>query len=372
MRQRLVIGALVLASAGAHAASGPLTEDDLKAAVAGKTVSIDTPLGLPISVNYGADGIMTGSAGTALAVYLGAAKDRGRWYIKNGKLCQKWFKWLSGDTTCLTIRQDGLKIYWRSDEGKTGTAMIEVGPPVIDGASATGLGVPPQPVGVEKALAAENAAEQQPEAQATPQAPHHSPSAQPWPRATVAPARKQPPKSTASATPTVPIVRASYAPDAIEPAGSIATPALVETPRLALRSARPELQPSPSSAARFAFAAIVPHRPAAMLAAPVTAMMSGIDPFEAERGPMRLAADLAAIGVLEHRWCHANAFATGAEHAQGDEAAALPARGDRPDAPSLLAVAKEQVYEGELPLHAPACLTAAPAIGVAALIADRQ
>ena len=53
MRQHALIGALLFAGAGAQAAPVPLSEDELKAAVAGKTVAIETPLGLPITVNYG-------------------------------------------------------------------------------------------------------------------------------------------------------------------------------------------------------------------------------------------------------------------------------------------------------------------------------
>ena len=109
-----------------------------------------------------------------------------------------------------------------------------------------------------------------------------------------------------------------------------------------------------------------------MLAAPAIAMAPETDPFEARREPMRLAADLAAIGALEHRWCHANAFARGPEHPLRREDREIQSGAEPLNTPSLLAVAQEQVYDGELPLHEPACLTEAPAIGVAARIAERE
>lgn len=360
MRQHALIGALLFAGAGAQAAPVPLSEDELKAAVAGKTVAIETPLGLPITVNYGVNGIMTGTAGTALAVYLGAPKDRGRWSIRNGKLCQKWFKWLSGDTTCLSIRQEGQKIHWRSDEGKTGTAMIESGPPVIEGASASGLGLPPEPVGAAQALAAER--------EAAPELPHPSQQqvqARPVPGAT-----RHDPSRTARAHPASAVMQASFARETRqEREVTAAEPVLAEAPRPAPRPERSSAEPW---ATRFAVASLAPARPLPSPAPAVTAPPDhAADPFDADREPMRRAADLAAIGAMEHRWCLANAFAKGPTlpfHLSSDGVDPAP---ELVNAPSLLSVAQEQVYAGELPLHEPACVTEEPAIGAVAKLAPR-
>lgn len=354
MRQHALIGALIVVGTGAQAAPVPLSEDELKSAVVGKTVSIDTPLGMPLTVNYGANGIMTGTAGTALAVYLGSAKDRGRWYIKNGKLCQKWFKWLSGDTTCLAIQQDGLKIYWRSDEGRTGTAMIEPGPPVIDGATASGLGLPPQPAQPTEPQVqpAEHAAAHMPE-------PH---------RPAPPPARRDVAHTKAAATgawaaQTVP-TRVSFVretPQELE--APPAPPALADVPR---EVARPDQHPAEPWATRFAVASLVPVRPAAPPLEPITVAPREADPFEAEREPMRNAAEVVSLGVMEHRWCLANAFAKGPSRPPHLMTGAVEPEPELVSAPSLLSVAQEQAYEGELPLHEPACLTEEPAIGVMA------
>jgi hypothetical protein len=356
MRQHALIGAIIFAGAGAQAAPVPLGEDELRTAVAGKTVTIDTPLGLPISVNYGANGIMTGTAGTALAVYLGSAKDRGRWQIKNGKLCQRWFKWLSGDTTCLSLQQEGLKIYWRSDEGRTGTATIDPGPPVIDGATASGLGLPPQPA-EPQAEAPERAAVQSPVPPLPqPQRPAPSPA-----RRELAHAK---PVHAAALAPAAIPTRASFAretaPEHQKPA---AMPPLVEVPQ---EAARPVQHAAEPSAARFAVAALMPMRSVSPPPEPVTAAPREAEPFESGREPMRRAAEFVSLGVMEHRWCLANAFAKGPSLPLHLMAGAMEPVPELVSAPSLLAIAQEQAYEGELPLHEPACLTEEPAIGLVA------
>jgi len=297
--------------------SAHLGSEDLKTAVAGKTVTIDTPLGLPITVNYGANGLMTGSAGTALAVYLGAAKDRGRWHVRNGKLCQKWFKWLSGDMTCLTLRQEGSKIHWSSDEGQTGTATIEAGPPAFDGVTASALGVPPPPA--PEAKKAETA-------HSDPGSHHRPPAkiAKPWPKAV-----------TVHKAPTHPEPEADDEPRLVQ---AIAP---VTRPKFTLASFAPVPLPMPKHEAPSATA-------------------PEVDPFDAEPLSMRRAARMSAVATLEHRWCHSNPFAK-------DPAPTQVIRFVAPElvsVPSLLAVAQEQAYEGELPLHEASCLTEEPGINV--------
>lgn len=354
MRQHALIGALIVAGAGVQAAPLPLGEDELRTVVAGKTVSIDTPLGLPLTVNYGANGIMTGTAGTALAVYLGSAKDRGRWHIKGGKLCQRWFKWLSGDPTCLSIHQDGLKIYWRSDDGRTGTAMIEPGPPVIEGATASGLGIPPQLTDAP-AGSAESAV-----AQASPPASnHHAP---PFIRREVV--QVKPVVHAIAFAPAGPPAR----PPAVRESrpewqSPTLQPPLVEPPEEAVRPAEVEQEPS---AARFAVAALSTLLSIGPAPGPVKVAPGEADPFTAEREPMRQAAEAISLGVLEHRWCLANAFARGPSLPPHIAAGATEAGPELVSSPILLSIAQEQAYEGELPLHDPACLTKEPAIGLVA------
>jgi len=72
---------------------------------------------------------MSGKAGV-LEYFLGAEADRGRWWIADGKLCQKWFKWLDAQPSCMRLQQDGNKIFWRRDDGVSGTAHIVAGLPL--------------------------------------------------------------------------------------------------------------------------------------------------------------------------------------------------------------------------------------------------
>ena len=84
---------------------------------------------------------MSGKAGV-LAYFLGAESDRGRWWVSNGKLCQKWFKWLDAQPNCMRLSKEGHRLFWRRDDGMSGTATIEASlPPGADRAP-QGLGGP--------------------------------------------------------------------------------------------------------------------------------------------------------------------------------------------------------------------------------------
>jgi uncharacterized protein YraI len=125
LRPLIVIGFLSGAT-GALADPAPLANDDLKNTVSGSTVEIDTPLGSTVPMRFGADGLVSAEAGV-LAPVLGAAKDRGRWWVEGEKLCTKWFRWFDAGVRCLTIARDGDRIHWRKiDDGETGTGTIVV------------------------------------------------------------------------------------------------------------------------------------------------------------------------------------------------------------------------------------------------------
>ncbi|MBS0243445.1 MAG: hypothetical protein JSS20_14805 [Proteobacteria bacterium] len=313
MRQLALIGAIFIVSGAADAAASQLSDDELRAAVSGKTVKIDTPLGLPITVSYSANGLMSGSAGLALGAYLGSTKDRGRWHVKNGKLCTKWFKWLGADASCMSLRQDGGKIYWHSDDGQSGTASIEPGPPVLAGTTASALGVP-----VEPAAPAET---------------------------------KAPPPVAREASP----ARS----EAVEaPAVASGQDLRVEQGIGAWRASVTANRVAGTTAPHVVMASMTPGHGMSQPAAHGSAHMS-VDPFERDAQPMRLAADVAAIGAMEHRWCLDNALSNGRPREIANAGLSGLA-----GAPSLLAIAEEQAYGGELPLYDASCLTEEPAIAV--------
>jgi hypothetical protein len=154
MRRSIVAGICVLAGWSACAEPVVLGDETLKQAIAGKTVHLDTPFGVAIPIAYHGNGLMSGKAGV-LEYFLGAEADRGRWWVADGKLCQKWFKWLDAQPSCMQLRQDGDKILWRRDDGLSGTATIVAGLPVGAEGAPRGLGGPIQPPPSGPSLAAD-------------------------------------------------------------------------------------------------------------------------------------------------------------------------------------------------------------------------
>jgi len=143
MRHLIVAGICIFAGWSAYAEPVALSDETLKQAVAGKTVHLDTPFGVAIPIAYHGNGLMSGKAGV-LEYFLGADADRGRWWVADGKLCQKWFKWLDAQPSCMRLKQDGSKIFWRRDDGVSGTATIATSLPPGAEAAPRGLGGPAQ------------------------------------------------------------------------------------------------------------------------------------------------------------------------------------------------------------------------------------
>ena len=141
MRCLILAAVCVVAGGPAFAQPVDLGDEGLKQTVTGKTVHLDTPFGVAIPITYHGNGLMSGKAGV-LEYFLGAQADRGRWWVANGKLCQKWFKWLDAEPSCMQLKQDGNKILWRRDDGLSGTATIASGLPVGTDAAPRGLGGP--------------------------------------------------------------------------------------------------------------------------------------------------------------------------------------------------------------------------------------
>lgn len=122
---RLVLAITCLGSAGVAVAEPVrLTDEAIRRDLAGATLKIDTPANTTIPVRVGADGFVSGEAG-ALASMLGAAKDRGRWWTDRDQLCVKWFRWFDAKPRCITLQREGSRIYWRDQEGESGTATLE-------------------------------------------------------------------------------------------------------------------------------------------------------------------------------------------------------------------------------------------------------
>ena len=119
LRPFLVITLLSGATA-AFAEPVPLGGDSLKA-LSGSLVELDTPLGTKLPIQFGSDGLVSAEAGD-LAPILGSKKDRGRWWVEGDRLCSKWFRWFDAEVRCITVSRDGSRLYWKKDDGETGTA----------------------------------------------------------------------------------------------------------------------------------------------------------------------------------------------------------------------------------------------------------
>ncbi len=123
MRFALTIVLLTLLSAPASAEPPLLTSDALNQTFTGSKVHVDTPLGLILKIDYLDDGTLAGDSGT-LAFYMGSARDTGRWWVENGKICHIWNIWFDRERNCLQIRGSGQRVAWLRDDGEQGTATI--------------------------------------------------------------------------------------------------------------------------------------------------------------------------------------------------------------------------------------------------------
>ena len=89
----------------------------------GAVLHFDTPIGAVVRVAYKDNGKMRGRA-PGLGFYLGTSSDRGEWWVKASKLCQKWTTWFDKRTRCFGVKKKGLRIYWAEENGKSGVARI--------------------------------------------------------------------------------------------------------------------------------------------------------------------------------------------------------------------------------------------------------
>jgi hypothetical protein len=101
----------------------PTADDRIRQLVSGRLVHLTADFGAVIPVLFRTNGTMRGQAGN-LAFFLGAAEDNGKWWVDKGLLCKKWTTWFKGNEVCLTLKQRGRTVHWRSRDGRSGTAKI--------------------------------------------------------------------------------------------------------------------------------------------------------------------------------------------------------------------------------------------------------
>ena len=98
-------------------------DDRIRQLVSDRKVLLRTHVSIVVPIVFEANGRMTGEAGS-LSFFLGASRDKGRWWVKKGKLCQKWQVWLDRDVHCIRLTKRRGTIWWHADDGKQGTARI--------------------------------------------------------------------------------------------------------------------------------------------------------------------------------------------------------------------------------------------------------
>ncbi|MBX9589417.1 MAG: SH3 domain-containing protein [Hyphomonadaceae bacterium] len=188
LRRLVAIGSLLFVT-GAAAQPSPLSGDAIREMVAGAVIEVDTPLGTRLPVHLSEDGRLKGEA-RGLAYILGAPSDIGRWWIAADRLCQRWTRWFGGVVQCLRLSRDGARVFWRRDDGETGTASIITPPPSIAKAPDRVAPTPEREAPEAHALRANAAAGPRAEVPAPVR-----PDAAPTPSAAAEPAANRPPAS---------------------------------------------------------------------------------------------------------------------------------------------------------------------------------
>lgn len=97
----------------------------IKKMVVGKTVRLQTPIGISLPLIYRQNGVVSGDISGFSVASLFAPKEDGRWWINNNSLCQQWPSWYDGRQFCFKITAlSADQIKWLRDDGASGTAVI--------------------------------------------------------------------------------------------------------------------------------------------------------------------------------------------------------------------------------------------------------
>ena len=122
----LIVCAIALSGIATANATTALQGDELRKTISGKTVHLNTGMGVEVPISYRHNGTMAARTQAMTATLAGESRhhDKGQWWIKDQRLCQRWQNWLEGKTYCFDISMKGATVYWRSNNGRSGTARI--------------------------------------------------------------------------------------------------------------------------------------------------------------------------------------------------------------------------------------------------------
>ena len=121
------LGATLVAftvSAAAASKGKPLNSSSAKRVLTGSANLFPTPLGGGFRINYGRGGKLSGSSSVFSVNSSWGSKDRGRWWVRKGQVCQKWNTWYKGKPYCFKLRLDGKTVYWTRNDGLSGKAKL--------------------------------------------------------------------------------------------------------------------------------------------------------------------------------------------------------------------------------------------------------
>ena len=121
----LVAAALSASATAAVAESVSLAGDELRQAVTGKTVYLNIS-GFELPIKYAANGRMTGKMSTVAASFSrgDGSSDRGKWWVADDQLCQKWSSWMESKEYCYKLTLNGNSVRWVRNDGRSGTARL--------------------------------------------------------------------------------------------------------------------------------------------------------------------------------------------------------------------------------------------------------
>lgn len=107
------------------ASASDLSDAEIKAEIVGRTIYLAAPLGGEFPLNYRPNGVVDGD-GEALGLgRLAKPSDKGRWWVKSGRLCQQFTNWYNGKPMCFVLsRATPGKVGWLRDDGESGVARI--------------------------------------------------------------------------------------------------------------------------------------------------------------------------------------------------------------------------------------------------------
>jgi hypothetical protein len=117
--------AVALFVAFAAPAEAAMTGPEIAAAIEGRRIYLQVPLGGEFPIAYHAGGRMDGSGSARGLGVVARIEDEGRWWVDGDRLCQVWRRYENGRRFCFVlVAEGGDQLRWRRDDGLEGRARV--------------------------------------------------------------------------------------------------------------------------------------------------------------------------------------------------------------------------------------------------------